>query len=37
MIVARPGDSEILGRPTAADFALESADDVERFLDELAR
>jgi trehalose 6-phosphate phosphatase len=37
VIVARPDDPEILGRATAADFALESVDDVERFLDGLAR
>jgi trehalose 6-phosphate phosphatase len=37
VIVARPDDPEILGRPTAADFALESVGDVERFLDGLAR
>ena len=37
VIVARPDDPEILGRPTAADFALESVGDVERFLDGVAR
>jgi trehalose 6-phosphate phosphatase len=37
VIVARPDDPEARGRPTAADFVLESIEEVERFLDTLAR
>jgi trehalose 6-phosphate phosphatase len=37
VIVAGAGDPEAGGRATAAGFALESVDEVERFLDGLAR
>ena len=37
VIVASADDREVAGRTTAADFALESVEEVERFLDGLAR
>jgi trehalose 6-phosphate phosphatase len=37
VIVANADDPEVSGRATAADFALESVEAVERFLDGLAR
>jgi hypothetical protein len=37
VIVVSAGDREVSGRATAADFALESVEEVERFLDGLAR
>lgn len=37
VIVASPDDSEARDRTTAADFVLDSVEEVERFLDSLAR
>lgn len=37
VIVASPNDPEARGRTTAADFVLDSVEEVERFLDSLAR
>ena len=37
VFVGSPDDPEVAGRTTAANFALDSVDDVERFLDRLAR
>ncbi|MBV8539048.1 MAG: trehalose-phosphatase [Pseudonocardiales bacterium] len=37
IIVGHPDDPEVANRPTAADFALASTVEVERFLDTLAR
>ena len=36
IIVGHPDDAEVADRPTAADFALSSTDEVERFLTTLA-
>jgi len=35
--VGEPDDPEATGRTTAADYLLRSVDEVERFLDSLAR
>jgi trehalose 6-phosphate phosphatase len=37
ILVADPADPEIAGRTTAAEYVLASTDEVERFLDALAR
>jgi trehalose 6-phosphate phosphatase len=37
VIVGRPDDPEVAGRPTAADLALASVDEVQQFLDAMAR
>jgi trehalose 6-phosphate phosphatase len=37
VIVGNPEDAEVGGRPTAADFVLESVEEVEPFLNSLAR
>ena len=37
ILVGRPDDPEMAGRTTAAEFALASVDEVERFLTTLAR
>jgi trehalose 6-phosphate phosphatase len=37
IFVGNPGDPEVAGRTTAADYVLGSIDEVERFLDRLAR
>jgi trehalose 6-phosphate phosphatase len=37
VIVASAADREVSGRETAAEFALDSVEEVERFLDGLAR
>jgi trehalose 6-phosphate phosphatase len=37
ILVGDPSDPELAGRPTAAGYALSSTDEVERFLDGLAR
>jgi trehalose 6-phosphate phosphatase len=37
ILVARPDDPEVAGRSTAADFVLRDTQEVERFLDALAR
>jgi trehalose 6-phosphate phosphatase len=37
VFVGNPDDPEVAGRPTAADFVLTSIQEVERFLDTLAR
>ena len=37
IFVGNPDDPEVAGRPTAADFVLDSTQEVERFLDTLAR
>jgi trehalose 6-phosphate phosphatase len=37
ILVGDAGDPELAGRATAAEWALASTDEVERFLDGLAR
>jgi trehalose 6-phosphate phosphatase len=37
IIVGRPDDPEVEGRPTAAELALASVDEVQQFLDAIAR